>query len=163
MNVVSNTSALINLARIGKLDLLHKLYGELIIPEAVWRETVLDGRGQPGSSEVEEAPWIKMDSVTNSQLVQVLEQDLDAGEAEAIALALEKEAALLLMDEHLGRQTARYLGLRFTGLVGVLIEAKHSGVLSAVRPHLNTLRDIAGFRISNALYRSVLQDEREEK
>ena len=127
----------------------------------MWQETVLDGRGQPGSNEVKEAAWIKMRSVTNSQLVQALEQDLDAGEAGAIALALETEAELLLMDEHLGRQTARYLGLRFTGLVGVLIEAKHRRILSAVRPHLDALRDIAGFRISDALYRRVLQDEGE--
>jgi len=93
--------------------------------------------------------------------VQALQQELDAGEAEAIVLALETRAELLLMDEHLGRETARHLGLRHTGLIGVLIEAKRKGLISKVKPHLDALRDVAGFRVSDALYRRVLQDEGE--
>jgi len=65
------------------------------------------------------------------------------------------------MDERLGRETARHLGLRCIGLIGVLIEAKHKGLIHAVKPYLDALRDIAGFRISDALYRRVLQDEGE--
>jgi uncharacterized protein len=84
MKVVSNASALINLSRIGKLGLLHDLYGELVIPEAVWREVVTNGVGQPGADEVEGAAWIQKHAVANSQLVHALEQDLDAEEAEAI-------------------------------------------------------------------------------
>jgi predicted nucleic acid-binding protein len=91
-----------------------------------------------------------------------LRQELDAGEAEAIALTLETQAELLLMDERVGREVARHLGLRYTGLIGVLVEAKHKGVLSVVTPQLDELRNIAGFRISDALYVRVLQDEREE-
>lgn len=128
MSIVSNASALINLARIGKLDLLRQLYGELIVPEAVWREVVVEGVEQPGADEVKAAAWIKMHAVTNRQLVHVLQQDLDAGEAEAIALALEIEAELLLMDERLGRETARHLGLRYTGLIGTLIEPSTRGL-----------------------------------
>jgi predicted nucleic acid-binding protein len=161
MSIVSNASPLINLARIGKLDLFHKLYGELIVPEAVWQEVVVEGAGHPGADEVKTAPWIKVRAVNNKPLVQVLRQDLDAGEAEAIALALEVGAELLLMDEHLGRETARHLGLRYMGLIGVLIEAKHKGLIHAVKPYLDALRDIAGFRVSDALYRRVLQDEGE--
>jgi predicted nucleic acid-binding protein len=161
MSIVSDASALINLARIGKLDLLHQLYDELLVPEAVWQEVVVEGAGHPGADEVKTASWIKMRAVTNGQLVQVLRQDLDAGEAEAIALALEVGAELLLMDEHLGRETARHLGLRYIGLIGILIEAKHKGLIQAVKPYLDALRDIAGFRISDALYRRVLQDEGE--
>jgi len=162
MSVVSNASPLINLARIGKLDLLRQLYGELFIPEAVWQEVVTDGVGQPGAAEVKTATWIKVQSVTNTLLVRALRQELDAGEAEAIVLALEMESELLLMDERLGREVARHLGLRYIGLIGVLIEAKHKGVLSAVRHHLDELRDVAGFRIRDALYVRVLQDEGEE-
>ena len=101
MSVVSNASPLINLARIGKLDLLHDLYGELTIPEAVWREVVVEGAGQPGADEVKGATWIKRHAVANRQLVHALQQELDAGEAEAIVLASEMEAELLLMDERL--------------------------------------------------------------
>jgi predicted nucleic acid-binding protein len=66
------------------------------------------------------------------------------------------------MDERVGQEVARHLGLRFTGLIGVLVEAKHRGVLSAIKPHLDALRDIAGFRIRDTLYERVLQDEGEE-
>lgn len=112
MTVVSDASALINLARIGELSLLHRLYGALVIPQAVWREVVVEGQGQPGAEEVGNAPWIETRKVTNEHLVQALRQDLDAGEAESIALALELEADVLLMDERLGRETARHLGLQ---------------------------------------------------
>ena len=161
MSIVSNASPLINLARIGRLDLLRQLYGELSIPEAVWHEVVVQGSGQPGADEVKAATWITMQAVTNQALVRALQQELDAGEAEAIALALEGEAELLLMDEHLGRETARHLGLRYTGLIGVLIEAKRKGLIGAVKPLLDALRDIAGFRVRDALYECVLQDEGE--
>jgi len=161
MNIVSNASALINLARIEQLDLLRQLYGELIIPEAVWHEVVVEGAGQPGADEVRTARWIKTQIVTNRQLVLALQQELDAGESEAIALTLEIDAELLLMDERIGRETASYLGLRYTGLIGVLIEAKRKELISTIKSYLLALRK-AGFRISNELYTRVLQDEGED-
>jgi predicted nucleic acid-binding protein len=161
MKIVSNASPLINLARIGKLGLLQKLYGELIIPAAVWQEIVVEGAGQPGADEVKTADWINQQDVTNKQLTQALKQELDAGEAEAIALALEIGADLLLMDEDLGREVARHLGLRYTGLIGVLIEAKRKGFVVSIKPCLDQLRDIAGFRLSEELYARVLQDQGE--
>ena len=161
MRIVSNASPLVNLARIGKLDLLRELYGKLLIPEAVWREVVVDGAGQPGADEVKEADWIEKRPAKNKQLVQALMQELDAGEAEAIALALEAGADLLLMDEHLGRETARHLKLRFIGLVGILIAAKHKGLVPAIKPCLDALRDLAGFRIKDSLYSRILKDENE--
>jgi predicted nucleic acid-binding protein len=161
VSIVSNASPLIHLARIGQLDLLHQLYGELVVPEAVWHEVVVEGAGQPGADEVQTAAWIKQQAVSNSQLVRVLQQELDAGEAEAIALAVEMKAELLLMDERMGRETAQHLGLRYVGLIGVLIEAKHKGLLSVIKPSLDTLRNVTGFRVSNALYERGLQDEGE--
>jgi predicted nucleic acid-binding protein len=161
MSTVSNASPLISLARIGKLDLLRQLYGELTIPSAVWQEVVVEGVGQPGASDVEAAAWIERRAVANRELVRALQQELDAGEAEAIALALEIGAELLLMDERLGRETARHLGLRYTGLIGILIEAKRKGLVGVVKPQLDALRDLAGFRVSDALYTRVLRDEGE--
>jgi len=79
--VVSYASALINLARIGELGLLHRLYGLLMIPQAVWREVVVEGAGQPGADEVSAASWIEATEVTNEHLIRALRQDLDAGEA----------------------------------------------------------------------------------
>lgn len=161
MSVVSNASALINLARIGKLDLLRELYGQIVIPQAVWQEVVVEGAGQPGAHEVKSATWIKTQAASNRELVRALQQDLDSGEAEAIALALEIGAELLLMDERLGRETARHLGLRYIGLIGVLIEAKHKGLIRTIKPYLDALRDAAGFRVKDTLYLRVLQDEGE--
>lgn len=158
MTIVSNASPLINLARINKLDVLRQLYGELLVPEAVWQEVVVKGAGQSGAEQVETAAWIQRAQVTNRALVQGLSQDLDAGEAESIALALEVKAQLLLMDERLGRETARHLDLRYIGLIGVLMEAKHRGLIDRVEPMLVALRVQAGFRISDELYERVLCD-----
>ena len=159
--IVSDASILINLARIGKLELLQKLYGEIIVPEAVWQEVVVNGVGQPGAEEINTADWVKRTLVKNRHLVQALRQDLDPGESEAIALALELEAELLLMDERLGRESAHYFGLHYIGLIGVLIEARHKGLILTVKPYLDALRDRAGFRIAQSLYERVLQDQGE--
>jgi predicted nucleic acid-binding protein len=161
MKVVSNTSPLINLAWIEQLELLRELYGTVHIPQAVWHEIVVQGAGQPGAKEVSRADWIEVCAVENKHLVLALHQELDAGEAEAIALALQQQAGLLLMDERLGRETARYFGLNYTGVIGVLIEAKHKRLISSIKEYLDTLRTQAGFHISQPLYLKVLQDQGE--
>ena len=161
MKMVSNASPLINLARIGQLDLLRKLFGELFIPQAVWDEVVIQGAGQAGAEEVKSAPWIEKRVVTNITLVQALRQELDAGESEAISLAVEMKTDLLIMDERLGRDTARQLGLRVIGLIGVLTTAKSRGLIKSIKPHLDALRDVAGFRVDVALYARVLKEEGE--
>ena len=74
---------------------------------------------------------------------------------------MEIEADLLLMDERLGRDTARHFGVRYIGLIGVLVDAKRTGLIRSVKPHLDALRDIAGFRAVDVLYARVLQDEGE--
>jgi len=161
MNVVSNSSILISLTRVGKLDLLRQLYVEIIVPEAVWDEVVVKGSGYSGAEEVRSSSWIKIKTVSNKHLVEALRQHLGAGESEAIALALEIKADLLLMDEHLGRETARHFGLRYIGLIGILVEAKHKGLIHKIKPYLDALRDMAGFRVAQELYYRVLQDEGE--
>ena len=158
MIVVSNTSPLINLARIGHLVLLQHIFGKILIPAAVWQEAVMDGEGQPGAMEICQAGWIERLTVTNRQLVHSLGQELDPGEAEAISLAVEIKADWLLMDERLGRQTARHFDLGTIGLIGILKVAKQRGEIAALRPLLEQLRDIAGFRISQALFEQALQD-----
>lgn len=163
MSIVSNASLLINLSRIERLDLLRDLYKELIIPEGVWQEVVVEGAGQPGADVIGSAVWIRKQAVKNRELVQALQQELDAGEAEAIALSLEIGAELLLMDEHLGREVARHFGLRYSGLIGVLIVAKHKGFINAIKPFLDSLRNVAGFRVSDVLYAQILKDEKEFK
>lgn len=161
MIVVSDASPLINLAWVGGIDLLKALYGELLIPPSVWHEVAIQGVDQPGASEIRKAEWIHVEQVANADFVKLLRQDLDAGEAEAIALAIERKADLLLMDERLGRQTAVYFNLRTIGVVGILIEARHKDLIQEIKVYLDALRDSAGFYIKPALYQRVLREQGE--
>jgi uncharacterized protein len=156
VTVVSNTSPIINLAAIGELELLESLHGRIVVPAAVYREIVDSGSGQPGAAELPSLPWIECRAVKNKALVTALELELDSGEAEAIALASELDAELLLLDERKGRAVARRLGLRVLGLLGVLVQAKRQGLIPAVRPSLEKLLSEAGFFISQALFAEVL-------
>ena len=156
MIVVCNTSPLTNLAAIGQFSLLHELYGRLHIAEAVWEKLNASGQHWPGRNEVAAADWIQRHSVQNKALVTALRRDLDRGEAESIALALELGADLVLLDEREGRHTAQRLDLRISGVVGLLLEAKSCGALVSIRPHLDALRRNAGFYLGDAVYRAAL-------
>lgn len=157
MIVISNTSPITSLAAINQLHLLQQLYGSIIIPEAVYRELTDIDSPVPGTSEVQTYDWIEMRQVENKSLVIPLIPGVDEGEAEAIALAIELHAELLLIDDLDARIQATRLGLDFTGLLGVLIEAKNQGLIPAVKPVLNELIAIASFRVGQALYHRVLQ------
>jgi predicted nucleic acid-binding protein len=157
MIVVSNSSPLVGRAAIGRLALLHDLYDTIIVPRAVHQEVVIQGHGRPGAAEVQSLDWIACRDVDDPSVVIALESKLDRGEAEAIALAVELRADLLLMDERLGRVEAARFGLRFVGILGVLIEAKARGLLDRIEPLLDELQDGAGFRISEALRARVLK------
>ncbi len=161
MIVASNTSPLTNLAAIGQFDLLHQLYGDLHIPEAAWAELNAGGMTWPGRDEVATAAWVQRQDVQNTTAVTALLDDLDRGEAEAIVLALELGADIVLLDETDGRHHAQRLGLRVVGVIGTLQAAKHIGLIEHVRPHLDALRAVAGFYISDALYDYVLQAVKE--
>lgn len=160
MIVISDTSPLASLSFIRQIDLVHQLYGQIVVPEAVWQELIAR-RNHPGRDLVLNASWIERRAVQNQPLVLSLQKDLDRGEAEAITLALEADTDLLIIDERLGRRTARYFGLNIIGVIGVLVDAKHHGLITEVKPFLDQLRTIAGFRISETLYRRVLADEQE--
>jgi predicted nucleic acid-binding protein len=156
MIVVSNTSPIINLAAIGQLDLLRHLYGTIIIPQAVYHEIAVSGAGQPGASEIQTSPWFERQHVRGTILLKRLEQHLDAGEAEAIAMTIEMRANLLLIDERRGRLIARQHGLVVMGLLGTLLAAKQHGYLMAMRPVLYDLMTKAGFWIDPDLFNQIL-------
>ena len=157
MIVVSNTSPIINLAVIGRLELLQQLYSTITIPQAVYHEIVVRGVGQPGATEIQTSSWIERHTVRDAALVQQLKQHLDAGESEAIALAIEMQADQLLLDERRGRMIAKQHGVKVIGLMGVLLLAKRQGLLETIRPVLYELRTVAGFWIDAELFTQVLE------
>lgn len=157
MIVVSDTSPIINLAIISHLSVLQHLYGQIIIAQAVYDEIVVQGVGLPGSSEVQAAAWIVKETVKNQALVRVLELELDIGEAETLALALEIGSDFVLLDEKSGRGVAKNLNLKVIGILGILVEAKHKSLIVTVKPVMDDLITKAGFWINPKLYNDVLQ------
>jgi predicted nucleic acid-binding protein len=154
--VVSDTSPIISLAAIERLDILERMYDSILIPPSVYREIAVVGAGQPGSIEVQTFPWIETGPLSQPALVARLRLELDQGEAEAIALAVQEGADLLLLDERRGRGAAFRLGLRVLGTLGVLIDAKRRGYVNEVRPILDGLMAEAGFWVSPQLYARVM-------
>jgi predicted nucleic acid-binding protein len=128
MIVVSNSSPLIALAKIGKLYILRELFGEIVIPKAVWNEVVVKGKGKPGAEEVEKAEWIQVREVRDRLSVEVLKGEIEVGEAEAIVLAKELNADLPVMDEKIPRIIAESVGLKVIGSLAILYIAKKRGL-----------------------------------
>jgi uncharacterized protein len=158
MIVVSDTSALSNLALVNHLWLLEAIYETVIVPDAVASE--LAAASNAIISAILQLCWIQTQPLTNSQLANQLQQDrgLDAGEANAIALALALalQADDLLIDERLGRQEAIRLGLSIIGILGILLVAKQRSLIPQVQPVMDALIDQAGFRVSPQLYQRIL-------
>ncbi|AVH70108.1 DUF3368 domain-containing protein [Nostoc sp. 'Lobaria pulmonaria (5183) cyanobiont'] len=157
MIVVSDTSPINNLAAINHLHLLQQLYGTVLIPEAVYRELTDPNFPVAGAIEVQTFIWIQTRPVQDRILVEALSNELDIGEVEAIALALEMKADQVLIDERRGRMVAARLNLGYTGILGILVEAKSQRLISAVKPLLDALINQAGFWIAEPLYKRVLQ------
>jgi uncharacterized protein len=158
MPVVSNTSPILNLAIVNQLILLHQQFGEILVPNAVLDELKLSEE-RPGSQAIREAissGWIQSREVNNEPLAQLLKQTLDRGEAEAIALAIEFKADWTLLDEREGRKVAKSLGLKVTGILGVLLRAKQLGELESLQFVIDDLINKAGFRIAPKLLAQIL-------
>lgn len=158
MTVVADASVLIGLSSIGCLSLLHQRFPEgVLVPQAVWREVVEQGRGRPGGREVAEADWITAYNVSALEIVKLLQVDLDAGETEVIALAHQMRAKLVLLDERNARRAAKQLGLHVLGTIGILIWAKRNGGITSLGAALDALGDQAQFRFSQQLYEQALR------
>ena len=160
MRAVSNTSPVSNLACIGRLDLLKHQYQKLWIPASVSEELSLHP-DESARTAIESAigeGWIEVVLVPSSPLLKTLMLHLHRGEAEAIALATETKADIVLIDEQEGRQFATQAGLSVTGVLGVLLRAKKTGHIAALRPVIDALRANARFFIAPALEARVLSE-----
>jgi len=159
--VVADSGPLIGLAKIGRFALLKTLFRSISIPETVYHEVVQEGAGKPGAVEVARAVeegWIVKHKLQSSRLLVLLKVELDEGEAEAVMLANELKARLLLIDERKGRVRAERMQLKIMGTVGILLLAKAKGVDIDLREALDRLRN-EGFRLSDRLYERVLANQ----
>ena len=158
MIVLSDTSTITNLYQVDRLDLLRSLYGTIIIPPAVRRELY---RIEGQQAEIDKLGWIQTEYPKNQSLITELLEDLDLGESEAIALAIELKADYLIIDEYKGRAIADKKGVKIVGLLGVLIAAKRNGHLQAVKPLIENIQS-NGFRLNRSLIDKVLTALREK-
>ncbi len=161
MIVVSNTTPLIGLASIGRFELLSRLFSTVNIAQAVYDEIVVAGREKGiAIREVSTSSWVKTVAVRDRLAVEVLLDELDAGEAETIVLARELGAEWVLMDERKGRRKLDQLGLRKIGTLGILLKAKELRLVSVIQPDIERLRQ-QGFSLSQAVVDAVLQQANE--
>ena len=153
MKIVSNSSPLIFFSAIGILDSLADL-GDISIPKAVYDEVT--GNDLKGSNEVKHADWIKVVKLKDHESVTFLSV-LDAGEAEAIALAIKQNADLILLDDLAGRRAANAYGIEVMGTLGVLKVMYQRGRIENMKTTLDELQK-QGFWMSTALYNKMLED-----
>jgi len=149
MKVVVNATPLIALDLLGELDILPRLFDEILVPTAVYDEIVIQGAGRPGSNAVSTARWLHVQDPKATTDLEPMLLGLDSGELQTILLACEIQADWVLMDERLGRRVARAMGLNTKGTFGILLAAYLSGFLSKERA-IRAARELIekGIRIS---------------
>ena len=157
--IVSNTTPIISLLKLNRLELFHKIYKQIYIPTAVYNE-IEEGKAKGYYKDLSKIDWINIIEIQDKQAVKYF-LDLDAGEAEAIVLATELNADLIILDEKLGRFHAKHADLKVTGTIGILIKAKSEGLIEKLKPLLNELTDKEVW-ISEKLKSEILKKVGEE-
>lgn len=155
MKVVSNSTPLIALSKINMLNIIKEFFGTIIIPDGVFIEVATDKIERAGKEEVAKAKWIKTKKITNNLAAEFLSVNLDVGEAEAITLAKEIEADLLLIDDRDGRKAAKSVGIPVIGTVGLLLRY-YRGKKDDFKLALDELL-AKGFRLSKKEYEKILK------
>ncbi len=158
MIIVSDTSPIRALAYIEKIVVLEKLFVAVVIPPAVVNELSHPARLAAGESptDLSLSPFIEVRMPVDQASVSELEKEIDRGESEAIVLAKELNCTAILMDEAFGRNIAIRHGLVPIGTAGILLRAKHAGLLAEIRPLLDRLIGELGFFIADSLRRHIL-------
>jgi predicted nucleic acid-binding protein len=147
--IISDTSCFIILANIGELELLLKVYGEII--------TTKDIATEYGDSLPD---WVEIRNVTDTYKQQLLELQLDKGESSAIALALEIPNSTVILDDSKARKIASRLGITYTGTIGVIIKAKLNGIIPTIKPILEKIKR-TDFRLSIEIELQALKEANE--
>jgi predicted nucleic acid-binding protein len=148
--IISDTSCLILLEKIGEIGLLRKLFGQILTTPEVAKEF-----GLPLPN------WVSVEDAKDKNYQAIIEASVDRGEASAIALAIETEGCLLILDDLKARNFAKQLGITITGTLGIILDAKLSGHIPIVKPILNKIK-ATNFRLSENLEKFILAKAGEE-
>ena len=148
--VIVNSTPMIALSKIGRLNILKKLYSEVTIPQAVFDE-VTAKEDSPCRQIKDNSEWIKVIPVGESSDDRMYKSRLHAGEVEVMKLARQNPVAdLVIIDDNEAKKTAKFLGLNVTGTIVVLIKAKKEGAIATVMPEIDKLAE-CGFYIDERL------------
>jgi len=156
--VVSNSTILIGLAKIDRLDLLKKLFSKVYIPEAVFNE--LTQTQKAGASDIRRASYLEQKAPNDVKEVALLLGNLDRGEAEVLVLSKELNADLVLIDEEKARKAAVLAGFEVMGLMGVLLAAKRQGFLKSIKSLISELKE-KKFRVAEDIVVDILKSAEE--
>lgn len=148
--IISDTSCFIILSKIEALDLLQKIYGQIITTSDIVEEF---GEILP--------EWVIIKNASDSYKQKILELQLDKGESSAIALAIEMPESILILDDFKARKIAQQLGLTITGTIGVIVKAKLTGKIPSIKPYLDKIK-ITNFRISSEIEAQALKEANEQ-
>ena len=147
--IIADTSCFIILTNINELDILHKVYGEII--------TTIDIATEYGDPLPK---WVEIVAVKDKYKQQILELQIDKGESSAIALALETPDSIVILDDYKARKIAAQLGINLTGTIGVLIKAKIRGIIPSIKPFLKRIKE-RGFHLSVEIELQALKEANE--
>lgn len=156
--VIVNSTPIIGLANIGKLDLLRQVYDQITIPQAVYDEII----SPSVKKQVEEnKTWIRVKQIQDASQKQMYRAKLHAGEVEVMILAQEQNADLVILDDNAAKKTAKFLGLPVTGTLGLLLRAKREGYIKEVKPLMDDLSK-DGFFIQDSVRQMVIEQAGEK-
>lgn len=159
--VIVNTTPLIALCHVGQLDILKKMYGEIAIPQAVYRELSAKKESICKKQVDASLDWIHVEKIENQMAKSMFKTQLHDGEVEVMILAKEKSADTVIIDDANAKKYAKYLKLPVTGTLGVLIKAKRQGSISQLKPVLQEMID-KNIYISEKLMKYCLEQVEEE-
>ena len=156
MNIVVNSTPLISLAILNQLGLFQKFFNNVIIPNSVYDECILNGKDKTGFDALSFVDWFHIMSAVNIGMKQSIMIELDEGEAEVITIAKERNISLVCIDEFAGRQYAKLLGLDVIGTLGILLLAKQNGCIADLKPLFQNLIS-SNRHISKTLCNQILK------
>lgn len=154
--VISNSTPLIALNKISRLDLLEKIYEKIIIPCAVYEEVILESTTRNKNDFIKKSAFIEIMEIKNVEAKDLFKTSLHKGEVEVMILAKEIAADLCIIDDLLARKHTKYHKINITGTIGVILKAKELGIINEVKPIIVELINV-GIYIDDKLYKRVIK------